>query len=199
MGSLSWSSNHPWEDQNHIAYGSPQHSAPPAAVRTLPSVADLLSSRPLANSTSHNHHQGYFHPRPTPLTTSLAAPTASTAPAATYWNSVNHHQTSPPVSPTEQRPLPAPRESAVRVYQGPTLRRQPPTASVSRKPDPSLVGLPSTTDHPVGAFWSTKACSEHRFQLKTKRCVMVPTASHPNSCVKDPTASQSNSWGKHHL
>jgi hypothetical protein len=97
MGSLSWSSNHPWEDQNHIAYGSPQHSAPPAAVQTLPSVADLLSSRPLANSTSHNHHQGYFHPRPTPLTTSLAAPTASTAPAATYWNSVNHHQTSPPV------------------------------------------------------------------------------------------------------
>lgn len=90
------------------AYGSPQHSAPPAAVRTLPSVAELLSSRPSANSTGHGHghvqghgnvyhHQDYFHRRSTPPATSLAAPTAGTAPAASYWNPANPHQTSPPV------------------------------------------------------------------------------------------------------
>jgi len=164
-------------DPRAVAYGSPQHSAPPAAVRTLPSVAELLSSRP-SNSTAHGHghgqghgnlyhHQGYFHPRSTPPATSLAAPTAGTAPAAPYWNSANPHQASPPVSPTEQRPLPtasAPRDPAVRVYQEPTLRRQQPS-----KADPALhYSTPSSgahiAPHSTGQVRQDSAIDQHRLE-----------------------------------
>lgn len=80
------------------AYGSPQHTEPPAPVRTLPSVAELLSTRPSANSTipAYHHRPEYSYARSTPPSASLPPTTASCA-ASSYWNAVNQRQTSPPV------------------------------------------------------------------------------------------------------
>ncbi|KAF3032527.1 hypothetical protein E8E12_001815 [Didymella heteroderae] len=147
------------------AYGSPQHPEPPAPVRTLPSVAELLSTRPSANSTipAHHHHHHrpeYSHARSTPPSASLPTATASSSAASSYWNAVNHRQNSPPVSPTEQRP---PTES-VRVYQQPVLRRQHPSKADPALQQPELSSSVHSAAHSTVQTRQDSAIDQHRFE-----------------------------------
>ncbi|KAJ4399371.1 hypothetical protein N0V91_009463 [Didymella pomorum] len=166
------------------AYGSPQHTEPPAPVRTLPSVAELLSTRPSANSTipAYHHRPEYSHVRSTPPSTSLPPATASSA-ASSYWNAVNHRQTSPPVSPTEQRP---PTES-VRVYQQPVLRRQhPPKADPAHQQTALSSGVQGPSHSTVQARQDS-AIDQHRFETGNDAQLSKSNISYSHQSPKDDT------------
>jgi hypothetical protein len=104
---------------------SPDHHA---AYPTLPSVAELLSSRP-------HHHPAAPFATPTspalsiPHAASVSATSSSTASsAAASWYSGNPQ--SPPISPTDRHPA--------RTYQEPQLRRQHSSSRSAAPRDPSL-------------------------------------------------------------
>ncbi|KAF3005826.1 hypothetical protein E8E13_008273 [Curvularia kusanoi] len=173
-------------------HGSPQHSEFPAQVRTLPSVAELLS-RPSANTTGagtvyHHNHQDYFHSRSTPPAASLPTPTTAPAPAASYWNQVNHHQTSPPVSPTEQRPPQAaavPREPAPRTYQEPTFRRQQVPKADSTLHYSTLSSGVQNASHSTGQARQDSAIDHHRFEASNGTQLSNSNVSYSRQSPKD--------------
>lgn len=170
-------------------YGSSQHIEPSAPVRTLPSVAELLSSRPSANSPiPAYHHHDYFHARSTPPAASLA-PTTATNPPTSHWTSASRRQTSPPVSPTEQRPLStalSARESGTRVFQEPTFRRQQVT-----KPDPTLEhsalssGLHDAAHSTVQQVRQDSAIDQHRFETGNDAQLSRPSISYSHQSPKE--------------
>ncbi|KAJ4983724.1 hypothetical protein SVAN01_10759 [Stagonosporopsis vannaccii] len=176
------------------AYGSPQHSDPPAPVRTLPSVAELLSSRPSANSPIPAYHRhDYFHAHSSPPAASLAPVTAANTTTSSYWNAVNHRQTSPPVSPTEQRPASTPAaardgvvgDGIVRVYHEPTFRRQ----QVSKQ-DPAFQhsalssGLHNAS-HSTGQARQDSAIDQHRFETRNDAQLSKANVSYFHQSPKD--------------
>ncbi|KAJ8108007.1 hypothetical protein OPT61_g8474 [Boeremia exigua] len=170
------------------AYGSSQHTEPPAPVRTLPSVAELLSSRPSSNSPNPAyHHHDYFHARSTPPVS--LAPTASANPTTpSYWSAVNHRQTSPPISPTEQR-LPSAasvaKESAARIYQEPTFRRQQVPKSDQIPQHSALVSGAHNGPHSTGQVRQDSAIDQHRFEPTNDAQSLNPDVAYSQRSPKD--------------
>ncbi|KAF9692674.1 hypothetical protein EKO04_009595 [Ascochyta lentis] len=176
--------------RNSRAYPLPQPTEPPAPVRTLPSVAELLStsSRPSVNTSVPAYHD-YQH-----------------APSTPHWNPVNHHPASPPVSPTEQRPLStststtstettaatatatatATSRATPRVYQEPQFRRQQ-----VPKPDEAIQHSALTSSIHNAPHSSTiqarqdSAIDQHRFEHANDAQLSKSNIPHSHQSSKD--------------
>ncbi|KAJ4346288.1 hypothetical protein N0V95_005498 [Ascochyta clinopodiicola] len=192
---------------DHRAYPRSQPAEPPAPVRTLPSVAELLSSRPSADSSIPAYHRRDHHlyARSTPPAASLAPATTNlnatspsninnaNASASPYWKPANHRPTSPPVSPTEQRPqsmststtstlTPATTSTAIStptrtVYQEPQFRRQqPPNPDAATTPHSSTSsGMHSMSHSSTVQARQDSATDQHRFELANDAQLAKPT------------------------